>query len=90
MSVAPAAYTAINDAYYEELVKAPAAARSRAQAGYTIAAAIATALVTAGVLTDFEERPHQVRRTLRGRRMDDHRAHLHVGCERWRAGSEVW
>jgi hypothetical protein len=54
--VAPAAYKAINDAYYGELLKAPAAARSRAQAGYAIAAAIATALVTAGVLTDFEER----------------------------------
>ena len=55
-STAPAAYKAVNDAYYAELVKAPASARSRAQASYAIAAAIATALVTAGVLTDFEQR----------------------------------
>jgi hypothetical protein len=54
-AIAPDALKAINDSYYAEAVKAPASARSRAQAAYAIAAAIATALVTAGVLTDFNE-----------------------------------
>jgi len=52
-----AVFTSFVEAYYPTvIVGAPAAARARAQAGYTIAAAIATALVTAGVFTDFEKR----------------------------------
>jgi hypothetical protein len=60
-SVPPETYKAVTDAYYGELVKAPAGARSRAQAAYAIAAAIATALVTAGVLTDFKEQDDVVK-----------------------------
>jgi hypothetical protein len=53
--VAPETYKAVNDAYYAQLVASPTAVRTRAQNAYAVAAAIATALVTAGVLTNFED-----------------------------------
>jgi hypothetical protein len=53
-SIPPAVRDAIVAAYYPRALSSPDAARSRAQAGYTIASAIAAALVAAGVLGDVE------------------------------------
>jgi hypothetical protein len=53
-SIPPAVRDAIVTAYYPRALSSPDSARSRAQAGYTIASAIAAALVAAGVLGDIE------------------------------------
>ena len=53
--VAPETYKAVHDAYYAQVVASPTAVRTRAQNAYAVAAAIATALVTAGVLTNIED-----------------------------------
>jgi hypothetical protein len=45
------------DAYYRSAFAAPEAARNRAQAAYTIASAVAAALIAAGAFADFPERP---------------------------------
>lgn len=55
--VADPMVTEVAKAYYPHALAAADAARDRAQAGYTIAAAIATALVAAGVFTDFRDFP---------------------------------
>lgn len=49
MSIAEAVVKAVVDAYYPEALKEAGSARSRAQGGYAIAAAIGTAIVAAGV-----------------------------------------
>jgi hypothetical protein len=48
---------AVVRAYYPRALAVPDGARSRAQAAYGIAAAIAAALVTAGVFGDLDKRP---------------------------------
>jgi hypothetical protein len=52
--------TEVAKAYYPRAVAAADAARTRAQAGYTIASAVAAALVAAGVFGDFEQLPTEV------------------------------
>ena len=49
------------NAYYQDVLTRPAQARSRAQAAYTVAAAIATALITAGIFSDFKEADRPVK-----------------------------
>jgi hypothetical protein len=51
--IAPAAVSEIVKAYYPDTIKAADAARTRAQNGYTIAAAVAAAIVAAGVFGDL-------------------------------------
>lgn len=48
--VAPAVVKAVVEAYYPEALKEAGAARTRAQAGYAVAGAIATAIVGAGLI----------------------------------------
>jgi hypothetical protein len=48
---------AVVSAYYPRALASPDSARSRAQAGYTIASAIAAALVAAGVLSEIDSQP---------------------------------
>lgn len=50
MSIAEAVVKAVVDAYYPEALKEAGSARSRAQAGYAIAGAIATAIIAGGVI----------------------------------------
>src|SRR5215210_7730323 len=45
----------ILDNYYPQLASRVAAVRSRAQGGYTIAAAIAAAIITAGALSNIDD-----------------------------------
>ena len=47
---------AVVSAYFPRAVAAPDSARNRAQAGYAISSAIATALVAAGAYVDIEDR----------------------------------
>jgi hypothetical protein len=47
----------VTDAYYRRAIDAPNTARSRAQAAYVIAGAVATAVVTAGAFTSLGNRP---------------------------------
>jgi len=54
VSIPPGVRDAVVAAYYPRALASPDSARSRAQAGYTIASAIATALVAAGVLGNIE------------------------------------
>jgi hypothetical protein len=51
---------AVVNAYYPRALAVPDAARSRAQAAYTIASAIAAALVAAGVFGNLDQRPELV------------------------------
>lgn len=53
--IAPAVATAVTQAYYPESLKEADNARSRAQNGYTIAGAVAAAIVAAGVFGDLSE-----------------------------------
>lgn len=53
--IAPAVKTAIVDAYYPAALKKADDARGRAQNGYTIAGAVAAAIVAAGVFGDIGE-----------------------------------
>lgn len=48
---------AVVTAYYPRALGAPDTARSRAQAGYTVASAVAAALIAAGVLSGIDKRP---------------------------------
>lgn len=54
-NVAPAVAKAVVDAYYPEALQEAENARSRAQSGYTIAGAVAAAIVAAGVFGDLAE-----------------------------------
>jgi hypothetical protein len=49
------------DNYYPRVISAPEAARNRAQAAYTIASAVAAALIAAGLLTSLYRRPTLVK-----------------------------
>ena len=54
--------TAVSGAFYPRALAAADTARTRAQSGYTIASAVAAALVAAGILTDIcdQQLPIQV------------------------------
>jgi hypothetical protein len=60
-SISTGVRDAVVAAYYPRALAAPDSARSRAQAGYTIASAIAAALVAAGVLGGIDRQPGIVR-----------------------------
>jgi MFS family permease len=61
MNIPTTVRDAVVNAFYPRAVALPDAARSRAQAAYGIASAIAAALVAAGVFSDFGQRDASVK-----------------------------
>ena len=56
-----AVYKTVADAYYRKAIEAPTAARANSQNAYTIAAAVAAAVITAGAFADLAGEPLGVR-----------------------------
>ncbi|HEX5983536.1 MAG TPA: hypothetical protein VFY69_04950, partial [Solirubrobacterales bacterium] len=54
-------YQTVADAYYRKAIETPTAARANSQNAYTIAAAVAAAVVTAGAFADLAGEPAGVR-----------------------------
>ena len=57
----PSPARSVTDAYWPRALAAADAARARAQSGFTIASAIATGLIAAGLFTDVGDRAHKAR-----------------------------
>jgi hypothetical protein len=55
--IAPAARDAVIEAYYPTALQAAEAARNRAQSAYTIASAVAAAIVAGGIFGDIGDQP---------------------------------